>query len=260
MSPFGRNWRGWAMLIIPAIDLLDGRCVRLREGDYATAQVFEDDPAAAARRFFSLGARRLHVVDLDAAKSGRRENVAAVAAILSAAADYDAEVQVGGGLRTLEAIGETLADGAAFAIAGTAAAREPDFLRRATEEFPGRVMLAADIRDGKVAVAGWRKDSEKTADDLLSAAAAHPPAAIIHTDIRRDGMMSGVDAVAMAAAAEKSPCPLIVSGGVCGEDDARALATAHANIGGVIVGRAAYENPPMLARLLKTYNAAAGGD
>lgn len=240
------------MQAIPAIDILGGKCVRLRRGAYDSADCFGDDPAEMARRFCKLGARRLHIIDLDAAKSGGDENAATIAAALAAAAEFGAKVQVGGGLRKMEDIQRVLNAGASFAILGTAAIRDAAFREEAFACFPGQTILAADARDGQIAVAGWREEAQMRTDELMRAIQNRPPAAVIFTDIGRDGMMGGANAAATAEAARLSPCPLIASGGVRGEEDFCEL-QKHPNIAGAVVGRAAYENPKMLETLLQKY-------
>ncbi|MBE8158621.1 MAG: 1-(5-phosphoribosyl)-5-((5-phosphoribosylamino)methylideneamino)imidazole-4-carboxamide isomerase [Betaproteobacteria bacterium] len=242
------------MQVIPAIDILGGKCVRLREGEYDSARVFGDNPAEMARRFLELGARRLHVVDLDAAKDGESENAAAVGGILAAAGEFGAAVQIGGGLRTIAAIRRVLDAGASFAIAGTAAQRE-EFREAAMAEFPGRMIWAADARGGRLAVSGWREESGAEIGEFLDAAAKRPPAAVIFTDIRRDGMLGGANIEATRDVARRAPCPVYASGGVRGEEDVRALAAADKNIAGAVVGRAVYENMDILKPLLQKYGA-----
>lgn len=227
------------MHIIPAIDLLGGRCVRLRQGDYNAVSVYDDNPAAVARRFFDAGARRLHVVDLDAAKAGQPVNSAAIQSILAIARDYQAEVEVGGGLRTMAAVEAILAAGAAYAIIGTAAVKDPDFRDAAIKAYPQQIIIGVDVKDGMVAVSGWREDSAIKEADFLAALHDRPPAAIIYTDIRRDGMLNGSNVAATTAAAAAAPCPLIASGGIGTLADVQALRQCG-NIAGVIVGQALY--------------------
>ena len=242
------------MQVIPAIDILGGKCVRLQEGDYDSARVFGDEPAEMARRFLELGARRLHVVDLDAAKDGKSENIPAIDGVLAAAQKFGAAVQVGGGLRTIAAIRRVLSAGASFAIAGTAANRA-EFRAEAAAEFPGKMIWAADARDGRLAVSGWREESGGNVGDFLDAMVKCPPAAVIFTDIRRDGMLGGANVEATREAARRAPCPLYASGGVRGEEDVRALVAADDNIAGAVIGRAVYENMAILEPLLQQYGA-----
>ena len=239
--------------IIPAIDILGGKCARLRRGDYDSAEFFGDNPAKIARQFCDLGAKRIHIVDLDAAKSGKAENANTIADIINTAKEYQAQVQVGGGLRDINAVRRVLELGAAFAIVGTAAVRNPSFLKETVDAFPKQILLAADARNGQVAVAGWQEDSGTNMDSLLTLASKSPPAGIVFTDIGRDGMMDGVNAKTTGDMAKRAPCPIIASGGVRGEQDMKALAEASDNITGAVIGRAIYDNMAILAPLLKQY-------
>ncbi|MDM5146867.1 HisA/HisF-related TIM barrel protein [Candidatus Persebacteraceae bacterium Df01] len=241
------------MQIIPAIDILNGQCVRLRRGDYNSASIFGDDPGIMARHFFDAGVRRLHVVDLDAAKAGASDNSDAIAAILHVAADYDAVVQVGGGVRSLESARQLLNIGASYVIVGTAAVRDAVFRAEVIAAFPQQVILGLDVRDDKVAVAGWLEESPFTVDDLFDSVRDAPPAAVVFTDIGRDGMMRGVNAKKTGQVAAKAPCGVIASGGVCGVEDLQALTAADSNIVGAIIGRAVYENFSVLEKLLENY-------
>ena len=241
------------MQVIPAIDILGGKCVRLKKGDYDTAHVFGDDPLQMARHFIQLGARRLHIVDLDAAKSGRRENTDIIDKIVAQAAADGAQTQVGGGLRTMQAIESVLAAGASFAVVGTAAARDAIFLQQALARFVGRMILGVDARGDKIAISGWREESALSVDELLMSVGEEQLSAVIFTDILKDGMMGGASIEATCRIAQIAPCPVIASGGARGEVDVQALMAAHANIQGVIIGRAAYENFSALESLLKKY-------
>ncbi len=239
--------------IIPAIDILGGKCARLRRGDYDSAEFFGDNPEKIAQQFCDCGAKRLHIVDLDAAKSGKPENDNAIADIINTAKKYHAKVQVGGGLRNMLAVRKVLELGAAFAIVGTAAVRNPSFLKETVNAFPKQILLAADARNGQVAVAGWQEESGTNMDALLDLAHNSPPAGIVFTDIGRDGMMDGVNAKTTGEMANRAPCPLIASGGVRGEEDMQALAAASDNITGAVIGRAVYENMAILKPLLQQY-------
>ncbi|MCH9758169.1 MAG: 1-(5-phosphoribosyl)-5-((5-phosphoribosylamino)methylideneamino)imidazole-4-carboxamide isomerase [Proteobacteria bacterium] len=227
------------MDIIPAIDLLNGCCVRLRQGDYNAVSSYDDDPAAVARRFFVAGTRRLHVVDLDAARSGQPVNHAAIREILAVADEYQATVEVGGGLRTAQAVADILAAGAAYAIIGTAAVKDAALRRTLIADYPGQIIVGVDVKAGYVAVAGWCEDGRIGEADFLAELHDTPPAAIIYTDISRDGMLTGNNVAATTAAAAAAPCPLIASGGIGKLDDVRALITAG-NIAGVVIGQAIY--------------------
>jgi phosphoribosylformimino-5-aminoimidazole carboxamide ribotide isomerase len=238
------------MILYPAIDLKGGQCVRLRRGDMNRATVFNTDPAAQARAFVEAGARWLHLVDLDGALAGKAENEAAVRAILAA---VSVPVQLGGGIRDREAIARWLDAGMARVILGTAALVNPELVKAACREFPRRIAVGIDARQGKVAVRGWVETSEVTALDLARRFEDAGVAALVYTDIERDGMMQGVNIEATAALAEVIGIPVIASGGVSSLDDVRAL--RRRQIPGAILGRALYEGRIDLAEAL----AVAGG-
>lgn len=228
------------MLLIPSIDVKDGKCVRLRQGRMDEVTVFDDDPRAAARRWVDAGARRLHVVDLDGAVEGAPRNAEVIRAIVSGFPDVD--VQVGGGIRDDDAIEGYLATGARYVILGTRAVTTPDFVADACVEFPGHVIVGLDARDGRAAVDGWSKLTRFRVDDLARRAEECGVEAIIHTDIGRDGMLEGVNVEATERLAREVNVPVFASGGVRGLDDVRALcAAAEAGVAGAIVGRALYE-------------------
>ena len=224
------------MIILPAIDLIGGRCVRLRQGDYNQETVFDEDPVAVARRFEAAGAKWLHVVDLDGAREGEPKNLATIRAIVGA---VRMSVEMGGGIRTTAAAQGLLDLGLARVILGTRAAREPEWLAEVATKFPGRVALGLDARDGRVAVEGWREETARTASDLVASVAGLPLAAIIYTDIARDGMMSGPNIEATAVLVKASPFPVIASGGVTTVDDVRRL--KKVGVAGAIIGRSLYE-------------------
>jgi len=238
------------MLILPAIDLRRGRCVRLKQGRFDQETVFDDDPVAVARGYEAAGAEWLHVVDLDGAREGKPRNLDAVAAI---AEGVGLSLELGGGLRTTEACGQALGLGLRRVIVGTRAVREPEWLEEVAREFAGQVALGLDARDGRLAVEGWQVEDEATAEAFVRALGDAPLAAIIYTDIRRDGMMSGPNVEATAALAAASPFPVVASGGVTTLDDVRRL--RDAGIPGAIIGRALYEGTLRLEDAL----AAAGG-
>lgn len=228
------------MLIIPAIDLKEGRCVRLRQGRMDEATVFGDDPVAMAQRWVEAGAARLHMVDLDGAFAGAPQNAAAIAAVCRAFPDLP--VQVGGGIRDLDTIDGYLRAGVRYVIIGTQAVRDPDFVASACAAFEGAVIVGLDARDGRVAVQGWAESSEHLALDLAQRFEGLGVTAIVYTDIGRDGMLQGVNAAATAALARAIDIPVIASGGVQGLADIERLqAVAAEGIEGVIVGRALYE-------------------
>ena len=224
------------MQIYPAIDLRGGQCVRLRQGDYAQETVFGADPAAMARRWVEDGATYLHLVDLDGAKAGHPVNEASVRAIVAATA---IPCQLGGGMRTREHVAAALGWGVARVIVGTRALESADWLARTCAEFPGRIVLGIDAKDGRVATQGWLDVSDVAALDLARRLAELPLAAIVYTDISRDGMLQGANVAAMAEMAAAVPLPVIASGGVTTLDDIAQL--AEARLAGCIVGRALYE-------------------
>ena len=228
------------MLIIPAIDLKDGQCVRLRQGLMDDSTVFSDDPVAMAARWVEAGCRRLHLVDLNGAFAGEPVNGAVVTAI--AAAYPDLPIQIGGGIRTLETIEHYINAGVSYVIIGTKAVKEPEFVAEACAAFPGKVIVGLDARDGLVATDGWAEVSEVRATDLARRFESDGVAAIVYTDIARDGMMQGVNVEATVAMAQASSIPVIASGGITDIQDIRALINvAHTGICGAITGRAIYE-------------------
>jgi phosphoribosylformimino-5-aminoimidazole carboxamide ribotide isomerase len=226
------------MILFPAIDLKGGACVRLLRGDMARATTYNPDPADQARAFRDAGFAWLHVVDLDGAFAGRSVNAAAVAAILAA---VDLPLQLGGGLRDIAAIEGWLDRGVARVILGTAAVKTPALVREACRAFPGQVAVGIDARAGRVAVEGWAADSEMLAVDLARAFEDAGVAALIHTDIDRDGALQGPNVAATAALARAVAVPVIASGGIASLDDLRALKASGAPLDGAISGRALYE-------------------
>jgi phosphoribosylformimino-5-aminoimidazole carboxamide ribotide isomerase len=227
------------VILFPAIDLKDGQCVRLLKGDMEAATVFNDDPAAQARRFASQGFRWLHVVDLDGAVAGKPVNGGAVAAILAAVA---IPVQLGGGIRDRAGIEQWLARGVRRVILGTAALRNPALVKEACRAYPGRVVVGIDARGGKVAVEGWAETSEVTAVELALKFENVGVTAIVYTDIDRDGALGGVNVEATAVLARGLKTPVIASGGVASLEDIRSLRRHERDgIAGVICGRALYD-------------------
>lgn len=227
------------MILFPAIDLKGGRCVRLQRGEMASATVFNDDPAAQARLFAAAGFSWLHCVDLDGAFEGQSVNAAAIRAIRAAIA---LPIQLGGGIRDRAAIEGWLAEGITRLILGTAALRNPALVREAAAAHPGRIAVGIDAKAGKVAVEGWAETSTLDAADLAKRFEDAGVAAIVFTDIARDGMLQGVNVEATAALADAVRIPVIASGGVSGIWDIQALmAVRHPNILGAIIGRALYE-------------------
>lgn len=234
------------MILYPAIDLKDGRCVRLLRGDMNAATVFGDDPAAQAQSFAEAGCQWLHLVDLNGAFEGRSVNGTAVEAILSA---VDVPVQLGGGIRDLDAIGGWLDRGISRVILGTAAVEDPGLVRQAAREFPDRVAVGIDARGGRVATRGWAEKTGLDAIDLARRFEDAGVAAIIHTDIERDGAMGGPNVAETEALARAIRVPVIASGGVSSLDDLRALRDTDV-IAGAISGRALYEGKIDLAAAL----------
>ena len=224
------------MQIYPAIDLRGGQCVRLRQGDYQKETVFGADPGAIARRWVEDGATYLHVVDLDGAKASRPVNGASVRAIVQ---QSGVPCQLGGGLRTRDDVAEALSWGVARVIIGTKALQSPDWLAQMCREFPGKIILGIDAREGWVATQGWLEVSDIGAIEVARSLSPLPLAAIVYTDISRDGMLQGANVEAMAEMAAAVPLPVIASGGVTSLDDIKRLAAAR--LAGCIVGRALYE-------------------
>ncbi len=243
------------MLIIPAIDIKDGRCVRLYQGDMDRETVYYQQPLDAARHLAAEGARMIHVVDLNGAVVGHPVHLSELAAIC---AESGAAVEVGGGLRNLKAVQQAMAAGVERVVIGTKAYEDQDFLRGVCALFRGRVVVGIDARDGKVAVRGWRDDTAMDAVELARRCEQDGAARIIYTDISRDGTGSGVNAEQTAQVARAVGIPVIASGGVGSLDDIRALAGfAGDGIEGVIVGRALYNGAFSLAEAMA---AAGGGD
>jgi phosphoribosylformimino-5-aminoimidazole carboxamide ribotide isomerase len=229
------------MLLIPAIDLKDGRCVRLRQGDMQDATIFSEDPAAMAKRWLDLGARRLHLVDLNGAVAGKPKNELAIRSILKAI-DGAIPVQLGGGIRDLDTIERYLDAGLSYVIIGTAAVKNPGFLHDACGAFPGNVIVGLDAKDGKVATDGWSKLTGHDVLDLGKKFQDYGVEGIIYTDIGRDGMLNGINIEATVRLAQGLNVPVIASGGAGSLDDIKALCDVeHEGIDGVILGRALYE-------------------
>jgi len=228
------------MLLIPAIDLKDGHCVRLEQGDMNKATVFSEDPAAMARHWVNQGARRLHLVDLNGAFAGRPKNESAILSILKEVGD-EIPVQLGGGIRDLETIERLLDDGLKTIIIGTAAVKNPGFLQEACIAFGGHIMVGLDARDGKVATDGWSKLTGHEVIDLAKKYEDYGVEAIVYTDIGRDGMLQGINIEATLRLAQAVSIPIIASGGLTNMQDIDALCDIEEDgVIGVIAGRAIY--------------------
>jgi phosphoribosylformimino-5-aminoimidazole carboxamide ribotide isomerase len=226
------------MQVIPAIDLLDGKCVRLYQGDYSQASIFHENPVEVAQQWAAEGATRLHVVDLDGAKAGKSVNLSVIQAIATA---IDIPVQVGGGLRDRAGVARLLETGVQQAILGTVAVENPELVTQLCQEFPHQIVVGIDARNGMVATKGWLETSAVTAIDLAQRMAQQGVAAIIYTDIHRDGTLSGPNLDALRELAESIDLPVIASGGVSSLTDLLSLLSLETlGVTGVIVGRAIY--------------------
>lgn len=235
------------MILYPAIDLKEGHCVRLIQGDMEQATVFNDDPASQAASFADAGASWLHLVDLDGAFAGEPVNTRAVEAIVN---EVDIPVQLGGGIRNLETIENWLSRGVMRVILGTVAVKDPDLVNQACRKFPGHIAVGIDARGGRVAVEGWAEETDIQAVDLARKFADAGVEAIIYTDIDRDGVLQGANILATAEMARAVSIPVIASGGVSSLKDIRAL-IAEKKIAGAIIGRALYDGRIDLAEALK---------
>ena len=228
------------MLLIPAIDLKDGHCVRLEQGDMQAATTFGEDPAAMARRWLEAGARRLHLVDLNGAFAGKPVNEPAIKSIIRAVGG-EIPVQLGGGLRDLDTIERYLDDGLSYVIIGTAAVKNPGFLRDACTAFGGHIIVGLDAKDGKVATDGWSKLTGHEVIDLAKKFEDYGVEAVIYTDIGRDGMLTGINVEATVKLAQALTIPVIASGGLAGMADIESLCAIESEgVSGVICGRAIY--------------------
>lgn len=237
------------MEIIPAIDILDGKCVRLYQGDYARSQVFSDRPVAVARQWVEQGATRLHLVDLDGAKAGKPVNQQAIAEIVQA---VSVPVQVGGGLRDLDSVSQLLNLGVERAILGTVAVEQPQLIQQLCQAFPERIVVGIDARNGKVATRGWTETSSAEATELAQQVAAFGVAAIIYTDIQRDGTLGGPNLDALRSVACAVEIPVIASGGISSITDLLSLlALAPLGVQGAILGRALYTGAISLSEALQ---------
>lgn len=239
------------MIVFPAIDLKDGRCVRLRQGDLAAETVYSDDPAAMAKSWEDQGASWLHVVDLNGAVDGRPVNLAAIESIRRA---VTMKLQVGGGIRTIETVRQFLNAGVSRVVLGTAALTDRAFLEAACREFPARIVVGVDARNGKVAVKGWTAVSDVSATALVEGFAGLHLAAVVYTDIARDGMLSGPNMEALREILAHAPCPVIASGGVTRVEDLVAIKSLGSRVEGAIVGKALYDGKLRYADAQKAVN------
>ena len=247
------------MLLIPAIDIKDGKCVRLRQGNMEDATVFSDDPVAMAQRWVDAGARRIHIVDLNGAVSGRPVNAAVIREIAEAFPELP--VQVGGGIRDEDTVEQYLEAGVQYVIIGTKAVTAPHFINDLCLEFPGRIIVGLDAKGGKVAIDGWSKLSNHDVADMAQHFERDGVVAIVYTDIGRDGMMSGVNIEATVELARSIHVPVIASGGITNQDDIRALCdVADEGIRGAITGRAIYEGTLDFAEGQKLANQLSAGE
>ena len=243
------------MLLIPAIDLKDGQCVRLKQGDMEQSTVFGDDPAAMARHWVGLGARRVHLVDLNGAFAGKPKNEAAIRSILAELGD-EVDVQLGGGIRDLDTIERYFGAGLRYVIIGTAAVKNPGFLHDACSAFGGHIIVGLDARDGKVATDGWSKLTGHDVVDLGKKFQDYGVESIIYTDIGRDGMLSGINIEATVRLAQALTIPVIASGGLAGLDDIERLcAVQDEGVQGVICGRSIYSGDLDFAAAQRLANA-----
>lgn len=237
------------MILIPAIDLKEGHCVRLRQGNMHDSTVFSDDPVAMAARWIEEGCKRLHIVDLDGAFEGLPINADVIEEICGSFPDL--EVQIGGGIRSIDTVEAYLEAGVDYVIIGTMAVKRPEFVTQLCSEFPGQVIIGLDARNGMVATHGWAEESEHSALDLALQFEDQGVSAIVYTDISRDGMMQGLNVEATRKLAESIHVPVIASGGVTDMDCIFKLnAVKGSGIAGVIIGRALYENTISLREAL----------
>ncbi len=247
------------MLLIPAIDLKDGKCVRLRQGRMEDSTVFSDDPVAMAARWVEAGARRLHLVDLNGAFAGQPVNAQVIRRIVQTFPDLP--IQVGGGIRDEQTVETYLDSGVQFVIIGTKAVQDPHFISDLCLEYPGHIIVGLDAKDGRVAINGWSKLSRHDVVDLAQIFERYGVEAIVYTDISRDGMMQGVNVEATIRLARAISIPVIASGGVSTLDDVRALrAVEQEGIMGAIIGRALYDGAIDLAEAQRLVAPAAEND
>ncbi len=236
------------MTIFPAIDLKDGRCVRLRQGDMAQETRYSEDPPAMAKHWESLGAEYLHVVDLDGAVQGVPKNISHIEAIVKA---LSIPIQVGGGIRSLETVRRYLSMGVSRVVLGTAVLEQPELLGKSCEEFPSKILVGIDVKKGEIALRGWVEGSGKRPEDVVPTLSQYALAGLIFTDISRDGMLDGPNINALEQMSSLTSLPLIASGGVTKISDIEAIRKITPPVSGVIIGKAFYEGTIELAPALK---------
>lgn len=236
------------MHVIPAIDIKDGRCVRLRQGDMAAETIYSDDLISVARAWQQKGATWLHVVDLNGAVDGKPSNETHIEGIVKA---VGLSVEAGGGIRSIETVRRYFQIGIARVVLGTAALTDRSFLEQACREFPGRVLVGVDARNGKVAVKGWTSVSETSAVELIRSLEGLKLAGVVYTDIARDGMLAGPNLSALTEVADHAPCPVIASGGVTRVEDLKAIHALGPRLEGAIVGKALYDGKLDFAEALR---------
>ncbi|GJL65680.1 MAG: 1-(5-phosphoribosyl)-5-[(5-phosphoribosylamino) me thylideneamino] imidazole-4-carboxamide isomerase [Nitrospirales bacterium] len=236
------------MKIFPAIDLKGGRCVRLRQGDMAQETRYSEDPPAMAKHWQSLGAECLHVVDLDGAVKGLPQHVTDIEAMVK---QVSIPIQVGGGIRSLETIRRYMSIGVARVVLGTAALEQPELIAKSCEEFPGKILVGIDIKQGEIALRGWIEGSGKKPDDVVPSLSQYPLAGIIFTDISRDGMLDGPNIQALEHVTSLTALPLIASGGVTNVSDIHAIKNIEPHVFGMIIGKALYEGTIELSAALQ---------
>jgi len=235
------------MIIIPAIDLLDGKAVRLKQGDMDDYKVYYDNPLDAAKMFADMGVKRLHIVDLDGARKGETTNFDLIEKIVKSS---DMTVEVGGGIRNFDRLDAYVNIGVDYLILGTVVVKDPEFVKKALTKYPGKIILGVDSKDGYVATEGWYEKSSVTAIDLVNSYKGYNVESVIYTDIMRDGMLSGINIEATLNLAENIDYPVIASGGLKGIEDYQAL-SKHDWILGAITGKAIYEGKLDLKEALK---------
>ena len=240
------------MIIIPAIDLKEGKCVRLKQGLMDQSTIFSENPAEMARKWVNLGAKRLHLVDLDGALTGETVNLDIIQEIVR---KYDLKIEIGGGIRKFESIQKYVDVGVEKVILGSAAIKDKNFLKKACHKFPNKIALGLDAKDGYLSVSGWKENSNQLTLDFLKEVNDYGATRLIYTDINRDGMKQGPNFEETSKVAEASNCPVIISGGVSSIDDVKKAKNLNTNIEGIIVGKAIYDGDIKLDELVSEVDA-----